>query len=808
MQKIQIHISVILFLLIALSCSSGQRDPVRYREKINSNWEFRKFSDASQEKGSADLMWEKVDLPHDWSIFGPFDQQNPSGRSGGYLPGGIGWYKKEIIVPASYKNHRMIIEFDGVYKDADIFINDRLLGHRTNGYLSFCYDLTPYLIKNGKNILKVRVDNTDLPHDRWYSGCGIYRHVWINYVPDVYIPVWGTYITTPEITNDNSKVRIGTEILNKGKKDQNCVLKTIIVSPAGVEVASNSSDFNVTADSSVNIVQNIDIPNPQLWSLESPLLYKAKSQIFTNNRLSDEYESSFGIRKIEFTPDRGFLLNGKKVIMKGVNIHHEAGGFGSAVPDMAIHRRLAILKEMGCNSIRLSHNPHSPVLLSMCDTMGILLIDEAFDKWGLDGSVKQRSAPPDFRKNWKSDLKDLIVRDRNHPSVVLWSVGNEVKEIEDPSGVEMLKTLVDFVHDFEPSRPVTCALFPGRQANGEPYEMAFYMDVVSYNYMSQYYEQDHKKYPEMILLGSETLPYYTRNNLGSRLWEKDISTKYIPGNSFFKVGDFVAGHFIWSGIDYLGEASQPWPLRGWETGLINTCGFQKPFSYYIRSLYSDEPMVYIAVRDELENHRAGKTGWDWPPVKNKWNWPFDENKKLTVYTYTTCESVELLLNGKSLGLKSLKDFPDKMIEWKVPYQKGELLAVGKIAGKETVRYKVTTAGTPEKIMLLPDRTEISANGEDVVHVTAMVVDEDGTVCQDNNVPVEFLISEKGKIVAVDNGDLWSDEPYKSNRREIRDGKALCVVQSGMVTGEIVLRANSPGLTGDSIRIKINPISGQ
>lgn len=793
----------LIFLSFACHDNPEKGALIRCRKNIDFDWEFVLFADSIQEKNSPVMVWKQVDLPHDWSIEGPFNMDNPSGMPGAYLPGGIGWYRKKIEVPEAFQHQNVIVEFDGVYKDADVWMNDHLLGHQSNGYVSFLYDLTPYLNKNGENVLKVRVDNSDLPHDRWYSGCGIYRHVWLNFVSDIHIPLWGTYITTPEITNDLASVNVETNIRNKSRSDRKCILKTVIISPEKKEIVRVESDVIVPGDSVINISQKMDVLGPVCWSLERPVLYKARSEVYVDNQLCDEYESNFGIREIKFLAGQGFLLNGQKVLMKGVNMHYDAGCLGAAVPDMAIYRRLKILKGMGCNAIRLAHNPHTPELLAMCDTMGILLIDEAFDKWETACYGKAKFPSFDFKNNWEKDLKAFISRDRNHPSIVLWSVGNEVAEVNKPSGVETLKKLVGFVHRYEPTRPVTCALQPGRQENGEPLEMAFCMDVVSYNYMSQYYESDHRKYPGMIFLGSETLPYYTRNNLESNLWEKDVSKKYITGNSFFQVGDFVAGHFIWSGFDYLGEAVQPWPLKGWENGLINTCGFRKPYSFYIQSLYSDCPLVHIAVSDELNKHQIGKKGWDWPPVKSSWDWPFDEDKKLTVYTYTSCGSVELILNGKSIGEKYLKDFPQKMIEWEIPYEPGILLAIGKNGGKEVARHQLVTAGDPVKIDLIPDYSQVRADGKDIIHVTVEVVDRNGNLCTTSHVPVEFYVSGKGRIIGVDNGDLWSNEPYKSNRREVRDGKALCVIQAGKEKGDLVLRACSQGLAGDSILVKIN-----
>ncbi|NJM16405.1 MAG: glycoside hydrolase family 2 protein, partial [Bacteroidales bacterium] len=399
-------------------------------------------------------------------------------------------------------------------------------------------------------------------------------------------------------------------------------------------------------------------------------MYSAKHKVYLHGKLVDEYITPFGIRSIRFSPEDGFQLNGQRVFLKGGNIHHDAGCLGAAADSWTLYKRLSSLKEMGCNAIRLAHNPHSPELLNICDTMGILVINELIDKWEVntyttpDGKWTVPLPSFDFKTNWEDYLRRFVDRDKNHPSVILWSVGNEVVEADQLLGAEIMGRMRDYLHKYEPSRPVTAAIQPPGHTNGKPWPMAFNMDVVSYNYLSQYYKDDKEKY-NFIILGSETLPYYTRDVKS----EKENQELYTPVNSFFEAEKYAIGHIIWSGIDYLGEAVQPWPLKGWENAPINTAGFKKPFFYYLKSIFTTAPMVYIAVRDKNHAGQVGKYGWDWPVVKSHWNWE-QQLSPLDIVVYSNCQAVELFLNGKTLGTNSIKNANQGYFEFKVPYQQG------------------------------------------------------------------------------------------------------------------------------------------
>ncbi len=781
-------------------------DELRKKVNFDENWEFTLNEDLdihSIEAGKG--YWKKVCLPHDWSIEKGFDRDNPSGGRGGYFPGGTGWYKREFEIPPEGRERHLLIVFDGVYKDADIWVNGRHVGFHRHGYLSFYYDITDFVRTDTTNVIVLRVDNTDLPHDRWYSGCGIYRHVWLNYLSGVHIPVWGTYITTPRISEEKARVEIKTDVVNEHGEETGCRIKAEIRDASGELCGESiSEDIVLSPGDTHRFVQHIEVPAPDLWSPEHPAMYYARQTVYSSGRATDRLSTPFGIRKVEFSAEKGFLLNGKRIFLAGVNNHHDAGCVGAAVPERTLYLRLKTLKEMGCKAIRTAHNPHAPELLNMCDTMGILIIDEAFDKWeinefGIPGKWKVHLPSFGFKENRETYLKDFIDRDRNHPAVILWSVGNEVVEADRPLGAEVMKRLADFVHEYEPTRCVSAALQPpGRGPDGRPFEMAFEMDVVGYNYMNQYFLEDREKYG-FVLYASEALARYTRDL-------KHPPPKYIPEQSFFDAEKYACGHFIWTGIDYLGEAVQPWPLKGWENGLINTCGFRKPFSYYIQSLYSDDSMVHIAVRDRSVTRQVGKKGWDWPPVASHWNWEGHE-QPLEVYTYTNCEEVELQVNGRSLGEKSLKesfqkDPSQKMIVWKLPFEAGWINAIGKNGGKEICRHRLRTAGPAEDLILETGRRSLSSGKREAAHMVVKVTDGNGTLVPSARNLIQFTLTGPAEIIGVDNGDLWSLESYRSGHRETRNGKCLAVIRSTGEKGKITFQAASKGFDPVSVIIDV------
>jgi beta-galactosidase len=732
-----------------------------------------------------DRQWRKLDVPHDWSIEGSFAADNPSGKAGGYAPLGTGWYRRCIYLPKDAEGKRVWVEFEGVFAQADVWFNGHQVGHNGSGYLGFSCDLTPHAIFAGTNVLAVRAENLR-PANRWYTGSGIYRHVWLEVRDPVHFGRWNSYVTTSNGPGDRATVRLKESIKNESEADARCDLYTRILDQAGAVVGLDRSETNIPAGAQIEIERTFRLDHPRLWSPEQPDLYRAVSELQNDGGILDRQETSFGILTIAFDADKGLLLNGRKVVLKGVCIHHDNGALGAAALDRAIERRLEILKGMGCNAIRLSHNPHAPKLLELCDRMDLLVYDEAFDKWS--------GFKPDGQ-GWGEDLRNFVARDRNHPSVILWSVGNEVKEQLKPEGAQLMKSMAKVVHELDPTRPVTCALHPGRLPGLELPDMASWMDVVSMNYQTQLYEADHKAHPDFVILGSETLPFFTYNE---RRTGQD--NKFLPGNSWFAVKPFAAGQFIWAGIDYLGE-STGWPSRGWPLGLVDTCGFRKAFSYYQQSLYDERPMVRIVVYDPSGKDAPGKQGWGWPQMASHWNWT-GTKETLKVATFANCTAVELLLNGKSLGEKQLADFPDRLITWDVPNQLGTLRAAGRIDGKEVCVHELTSAGKPTQIVLNPDRGRILADGQDLSHLEVDLTDAEHLLVPDADRLVRFEVKGPATIVGVDNGDLSSAEAYLADRRTTKAGRCLVILQASRQAGKVLLTAAAPGLASATTKIEV------
>jgi len=742
-----------------------------------------------------DSEWDMVQLPHDWSIEGPKNEKNPAGVSGGFWPGGIGWYRKHFQLTENIRDKKIFVRFDGVYQNSEVWLNGHSLGTRPYGYVTFQHDLTPYIHFNKKNVIAVRVDNSKLPNCRWYSGSGIYRHVWLTVTDKLHVANWGTYITTPEISHNSAVVRIRTLVKNQTPQAKNCQLITTVRNPKSKIVTSLTSSGLIQPQSQHLFDQQAEISMPQLWSIKTPLLYKTHTQILDNRRECDEMETSFGIRTAQFDKEKGFLLNGQQVKMKGVCIHHDAGCLGAAVPVRALERRLEILKSVGCNAIRTSHNPPAPELLDMCDRMGFLVIDEIFDKWfGVHA--------PWFSKWWTQDLGDTILRDRNHPSIVLWSVGNELQNQGSPEFKQTLKMLVDVVRREDPTRPVTCGLRPqhikSREENAVAItDIAKIMDVVSCNYQEQWFEDYRRANPEIVIIASESYPFYRGKG--------NTHKAFYPVNPWLDAEkhDYVAGTFYWTGIDYLGEAVAGWPFHGWNCSLIDTCGFPRPVSYLHKSFWSDEPMVHIAVKDEgLDVPKPTKRHWGWPKMDSHWTLPFEQGKELEVLTFTNCPAVELLINKKSFGKKKLKDFPDKMITWKVTYQPGCIEARGISSESIICSHKLRTAGAPAKILMIADRQKIFADGRDLCHIEVQIIDEKGILVPDANHEIKFTIDGPGKILGSDNGDITSMQPYKADKRKNFHGRALLIVQSTRKKGKITLKAQTQGLPTAKLKINV------
>ncbi len=802
---------VLFFISISVSKISAQNN-IESRQNLlmDYNWKFHLGDIKGADKFSFnDSEWRTLNLPHDWSIEGKYDKDAPTGGSGGYLPTGIGWYRRHFQVTKDDLSKNIWIEFDGVYMNSDVWLNGHLLGNHPYGYTSFYYELTPYL-REGENIIAVRVDNSLQPNTRWYSGSGIYRNVWYVKINPVHIQHWGIYITTQKVLPKNAIVKINTAIENKGNNKTKGKLLSEIIDKNGNIIAKTENAFTLAPAQKSNLIQNISIKNPELWSVDSPVLYKLHSVILKGETEVDNITTNFGIRKIEYDVNKGFLLNNEHIKMNGVCLHHDGGCVGSAVPLQVWKSRLKELKEMGCNAIRTSHNPPAPEFLDLCDKMGFLVMDEAFDEWEI--GKRKYGYHQYFDKWWKKDLSSMIERDKNHPSIVLWSVGNEIPEQKTSNGAEILSKLVDVCHRLDPTRPVTSAC-DNIAADGGATTPAFLneLDIIGYNYVDRwhkrrelYYSIDRHDHPSWKMIGTESTSY-SGGIRGDYSLGKDslsISPNYnyemIDAEQlwkFVKMHDYVIGDFMWTGIDYLGESI--WPYKNWPFGVLDLCGFPKDGYYFYQSQWTAKPMIHLLP---------------------DWNWKGREGEIIPVICYTNCNSVELFLNGKSYGEKRL-EFPrqghsgawnkyanpevhpttaDLHLEWDIQYEPGELKAIGKKDGRIVCTQELYTTGKPVSIKLSIDKDTINADAHDAADIKVEVLDANGNIVPYADNLIHFSIEGEGKIIGVGNGNPLDHNSYKVNYRNAFHGLCLAVVQSTLKESEIKLTAKSEGLKEASI----------
>ena len=783
----------------------------RQRQLMDFNWKFAAGDvEQARQPDFDDSHWRVLNLPHDWSIEGEFQQDAPAGGRGGYLPGGIGWYRKSFLVPASADRQTVWIDFDGVYMNSDVWINGHHQGRHPYGYTGFYYDITPYL-QEGENTLAVRVDNSLQPNSRWYSGSGIYRHVWLTTLNSVHIAHWGTYVTTPEVSEASARISVMTRIENKFPESREVVLRSAILDKLGKEISMEARPVRLEGGTSTEIHQEMGVDKPSLWSVEEPSLYNVRTDVMEGEKVLDRVNTVFGIRSIEYSAEKGFLLNGKQVKMKGVCLHHGGGCVGAAVPDRVWERRLEVLKEMGCNAIRTAHNPMSPEFMDLCDRMGFLVMDEIFDEW------TQGKVPYGYNKyfeQWsQADLVSFIQRDRNHPSVVMWSAGNEIGEQSIEGGHQVLQPLIETFHREDPTRPVTTGndhiAADGRYARLPFLEM---LDIVGYNYVDRwherrelYFSQDKLAHPDWKMVGTESVSNRGIRglyNIGtdSTLVRPDYNSRMIRAEQLWKfeaLHDYVIGDFMWTGIDYLGEAR--WPSKNASSGVIDMCGFPKDGYYFYQSQWTDEPVLHIFPH---------------------WNWKGRENQVFPVLAYTNCDTVELFLNGRSFGAKSY-EFPrqgnadswnsyaspylqtttaDLHLSWDVPYEAGTIKVVGRKNGR-VVTDEITTAGEPASIRLTADRSVIKADAMDVAHIKVEILDENGLVVPTANNRIKFMVDGEGSLKGVDNGNPFDHGSFLADERDAFNGLALALIQSTRETGKIILRAGSEGLRGYTIEIQ-------
>ncbi|MBC7783925.1 MAG: DUF4982 domain-containing protein [Burkholderiales bacterium] len=831
----------------ALPSAPAMPDVSRRSATFNSDWRFIKADPGTATMPELDdSTWRSLDLPHDWSIEGPFAPEYASGT--GFAPGGIAWYRKHFKLDASAQGKLVAIEFDGVYANAQVYLNGFLVGGRPFGFSSFECDLTPYLRFGGAdNVIAVRVDHSRYADSRFYTGSGIYRNVRLRVTDKLHVATHGIFITTPQVTDESATARVECKVENASGRARKVSVQCYIIAPDGTTtVGTATATAEISGDSGpavphVMVVQDIRVDRPQRWLMESPALYTLRTRILEEQTLVDETSTTFGIRTIRFDADKGFFLNDKSVKLKGVCIHHDAGCLGAAVPEKVLERRLRLLQELGVNAIRTSHNPPAPELLDLCDRLGLVVMDEAFDeftpaknKWisGTNVGVPGRWGYAELFDQWAAiDMGDLVLRDRNHPSVIMWSIGNEVDFANDPFSEAVLgenykphfppaseltrlgKPLVDVVKKLDPTRPVTAAManMPISDAAG----FADLFDVAGYNYQEPRYAADHAKYPKRIILGSE-------NNHRFNNWTP------------VRDNEFIAGQFLWTGIDYLGE-SRGWPSRGSTSGLLDTCGFKKPNAWFRQSLWADKPMVYLctsapstntstntstdtttapATNSSATSAPASSTapaagglggvngqgasvpapagsGRQGPRTQETWNRA--EGSTAVVHCYTNCQQVQLTLNDKPIGTKRADEAIDGVLTWTIPYQAGTLKAVGLIDGKPQSEFVLKTAGAAQRIQLSPDVKELRADGQDICHLAFVITDAAGVRVPDAKNLLSFKITGPVKLLGIDNGEMTGVLNYSDNEHAASNGRGLAILQSTGKAGAITIEVTSPGL---------------
>lgn len=813
--KTKILVVITIFLTI---------NALALRTEINleKNWKFSKgdFPEAVK-VGFDDSNWETVNVPHDWAIYGPFDKEidkqviaivqnnekvatEKTGRTGALPFIGVGWYRTEFSTPDFEQGKKVLLTFDGAMSEAQVFVNGQKVGERPYGYSYFYFDITSFLNSEGNNLLAVRLENQSRS-SRWYPGAGIYRKVQIIVKEDISFGHWGTFITTPYITNEVAKINIKTDIEGNGFRQFTNILgsdlrvETEIRDAKGKLVARDNSTQVIDN----NLEKNMALSNPNLWSPENPYLYSATLKLFQDDILKDEQTIRFGIRKIEYLADKGFLLNGKVTKFKGVCLHHDLGPLGSAINKAALKRQLTILKNMGCNAIRSAHNMPSMEQLELCDEMGFMMIVESFDEWA---KPKVKNGYNRFFENWaEKDVVNLVRATRNHPSIVMWSSGNEVPDQWGSEGVKRAKWLQDIFHREDPTRPVTVGMDQVKATMESGFGAV--LDIPGLNYRVHLYEEAYEKFPQGLILGSETASTVSSRGVYKFPVEQAKNKQYddlqcssydleacswsnVPDDDFVLQDDkpWVIGEFVWTGFDYLGEPTPYddfWPSRSSYFGICDLAGLPKDRYYLYRSRWNTE--------DETLH------------ILPHWNWEGREGKTTPVFVYTNFESAELFVNGKSQGIQKKSNKTNqnryRLMWMDVKYEPGTLKVVAlDKQGKPVAEKEISTAGKPHHLEISADRTSLTADGKDLSFVTVSVVDKDGNVCPNATNQLNFKVTGAGSFRAVCNGDATSLEMFHQPTMKTFSGKLVVLVQSSEISGEIKLEVESKGLKKSTLSL--------
>jgi beta-galactosidase len=801
---------IYLFILVTLPAALLAQDKAK-PILFNAAWGFHKGDIANGEKGGAvGTQWQTVDLPHDWSIEGPFSDEWASAT--GYLPGGIGWYKKVFNADAAWQGKQVYVYFDGVYKNSEVWINGHYLGKRPNGFIPFQYELSKYLNYKGKNTITVKADHSEFADSRWYTGSGIYRNVYLIVKDPVHVDLWNVAFSTPNVSAQKAEIKVKVNITNSTASPAVIGVKINLVDAAGKVAVAIQKQVTVKPGKQQTEF-NSRVVSPRLWDAEHPELYHLQVQLNRGGRQIDAVNQAVGIRSIRFDKDKGFFLNEKSTKLKGVCIHDDAGALGVAVPQEVWVRRLKILKDAGVNSLRLSHNPHADYLYDLCDRMGFLVMDEAFDEWelgknkwvkGWNVGTPSKDGYHEYFKEWASrDLSDMVLRARNHPSIIMWSIGNEIDYPNDPYTHEVLNTgrnpqiygkgyladhpaasgltliakqLVKAVKAIDETRPVTAALAGVVMSNevGYPEEL----DVVGYNYQEYRYADDHKKYPNRIIYGSE-------NGMARQAWNAVDSNEYI------------SAQYLWTGIDYLGEAGK-WPQRSNSAGLIDMAGFKKPEYFYRQSLWADKPMVFIGAKAITQAEDKGI--WSHKAIKSIWNWA--AGSKIKVDCFTNCQETELFLNGRSLGKLARAQASGQIPSWAVDYEPGELMVKGFNNGIEAAIYTIKTAGEAAEIKAIANSTAFAGKAKGLSQVELQITDKNGIPVFNADNEITVTIKGAAKLLGMESGSITSHENYQANTRKALNGKLLAYIQTTGKAGKITVQFSAPGLQSASITLTV------
>ncbi|WP_230146175.1 MULTISPECIES: sugar-binding domain-containing protein [unclassified Pedobacter] len=791
---------VFAFILFISFFSGYAQNGIERKQLFDDDWKFF-LGDTPEAKANDfnDSGWRTLDLPHDWSIEGKTHPRNATGGGGGFFPSGMGWYRKTFQVPDSWKVKKTAIYFEGIYMNSEVFINGKSLGVYPYGYTSFSYDLTPYLNFGKENVIAVRVDNAQQMNSRWYSGSGIYRHVWMMVTDPVHVAQWGVAVSTPDVSSKKATVLVKTKVKNETASAQRVVVQTLIWNKNSKNTGNGQMKVELPANSEKEITQTIQVSSPMLWTPETPNLYEAQIQVVKDKKVLDDTKTNFGIRSIKFTVENGFQLNGKTVKINGGCVHHDNGCLGAAAFDRAEERKVELLKAGGFNAVRTSHNPPSEAFLDACDRLGLLVMDESFDCWKIGKNSNDYAKY--FNQWWKKDLQAMILRDRNHPSVFMWSIGNEIVERGKPEAVETAKMLLQEVKKIDTTRPVTSAVVNfGKWENLD--SLINIHDVAGYNYNLNTAPDDHKRVPSRIIVQTESYP-------------KDAFANW----KLVQENNYVIGDFVWTAMDYLGESgigrwyySGDTPGEHWENnffpwhgaycGDIDLTGWRKPISHYRSMLYNTNEKLYMAVREPApEPLEIKETWWSVWPTWESWTWPGFEGKTVQVEVYSKYPKVRLYLNNKLIGEEATTIGQQFKATFQVPYAVGLIKAVGVEDNKETGSAVLKTAGEAAKITLTADRKEILANGQDLSYIAIEVTDKAGTIQPNATNRLHFKIEGPGVIAGVDNADLKDFEQYVGNTRKAWKGKALVVIKSKHEAGDIKLTVTSPDLPAETLTIK-------